>query len=106
MHTRRGWKLQFDSRRFDRWAQVFWDTGRMDRLRDGFHCRFGEGGWSSPEIGLRDFPVKEESTGRRTTLAGEQYLPQFLPALVDHLRAKGWLAKPSFIFAMNRPLTT
>ncbi len=29
-------KLQFDFSRFDKLAQVFWDTGRMDLLETGF----------------------------------------------------------------------
>jgi hypothetical protein len=89
-------KLQFDFSRFDRWAQVFWDTGRMDLLETGFIARFGEGGWSSSEIVLGDFPVKEESTGQRRSIPGEKYLPQFLPVLVSHLREQGWLAKTVF----------
>ncbi len=89
-------KLQFDFSRFDRWAQLFWDTGRMDLLETGFIARFGEGGWSSSEIVLRSFPVKEAATGRRVSMPGEDYLPQFLPALVGHLREKGWLGKTVF----------
>lgn len=89
-------KLQFDFSRFDRWAQVFWDTGHMDALETGFVAQFGAGGWSSREIGLRNFGVREESSGQRLTLPGNEYLPQFLPVLVDHLRDKGWLSKTVF----------
>jgi hypothetical protein len=89
-------KLRFDFSRFDRWAQVFWDTGGMDLIETGFIARFGEGGWSSSDIVLREFSVRDEPTGRRTALAGEEYLPQFLPVLVTHLREKGWLAKTVF----------
>jgi hypothetical protein len=88
-------KLQFDFSRFDRLAQVFWDTGRMDLLETGFVAGFGKGGWSGSEIVLDHFPVKEPN-GRRTSIAGEDYLPQFVPAFVAHLRAKGWLAKTVF----------
>lgn len=91
--------LQFDFSRFDRWAQVFWDTGRMDWLETGFIAQFGEGGWASRDIVLRDFPVTDAPTGRRLRMPGEQYLPQFLPALVEHLRARGWLAKTLFHIA-------
>ncbi|MBU6400006.1 MAG: DUF4091 domain-containing protein [Verrucomicrobia bacterium] len=88
-------KLQFDFARFDEFAQVFWDTGRMDLLETGFVARFGDGGWSSREIVLDSFPVTEPD-GRRTSMAGAEFLPRFLPALVAHLRAKGWLAKTLF----------
>ena len=88
-------ELEFDFSRFDKFAQVFWDTGRMDFLETGFVARFGEGGWSSHEIGLDDFSVKAPN-GACTSLSGEAFLPQFLPALVAHLRAQGWLDKTLF----------
>ncbi len=91
-------KLHFDFSRFDKLAQVFWDTGRMDVLETGFVARFGRGGWSGSEIVLENFPVKE-ADGRRISVSGEEFLPQFLPALVHHLRAKGWLAKTVFHIA-------
>ena len=89
-------KLKFDFSRFDQWAQVFWDTGRMDLLETGFVARFGEGGWSSSDVVLRSFRVKDESTGKSRTLSGEEFLPRFLPAFVEHLREKGWLEKTVF----------
>jgi len=88
-------KLQFDFSRFDKLAQVFWDTGRMDKLETGFVARFGKGGWSGSEVVLGDFRVKE-SNGRSVSVPGKEYLPEFLPAFVEHLRAKGWLAKTLF----------
>jgi hypothetical protein len=54
-------RCNFD--RFDRWAQVFWDTGCMNAMETGFVARHGEGGWSSPKITLRDFSVKDEASG-------------------------------------------
>ncbi|NUQ65756.1 MAG: DUF4091 domain-containing protein [Pirellulales bacterium] len=93
-HTRAAdGKLAFDFSDFDRWAEVFWGTGRMDLLETGFVAHFGEGGWSSREVLLRDFDVKDASTGKATRLSGKDFLPQFLPALVEHLRAKKWLDK-------------
>lgn len=88
-------KLEFDYSRFDKLAQMFWDTGRMDLLETGFIAEFGKGGWSSSEIVLANFPVKE-ADGKRSSLSGEEFLPQFLPAFVSHLRARGWLAKTVF----------
>ena len=92
-------KLKFDFSKFDKWADVFWNTGRMDLLETGFVARFGEGGWSSKEILLRDFRVMDESTGRTVTIPGKKFLPRFLPALEDHLREKGWLEKTVFHIA-------
>lgn len=89
-------KLRFDFSDFDRWAQVFWDTGRMTLLETGFVARHGEGGWSSREIRLSSFSVKAEGTGKSEKLSGEEYLPQFLPALVAHLRQQKWLDKTIF----------
>lgn len=92
-------KLRFDFTAFDRWAQVFWDTGRMDRLETGFVAHFGPGGWSSREISLSDHSVKDEATGKTQRVPGKDFLPQFLPALVKHLREKGWLEKTLFHIA-------
>ncbi len=91
--------LKFDFSRFDKWADIFWDTGRMDLLETGFVARFGEGGWSSREIILRDFRAQMESNGKRITVPGKEFLPQFLPALENHLREKGWLEKTVFHIA-------
>ena len=88
-------KLEFDFSRFDRLAQGFWDTGRMDLLETGFLAQFGKEGWSGSEVVLDHFPVKE-TNGQRASLSGEEFLPQFLPAFVSHLRAKGWLGKTVF----------
>jgi len=92
-------KFRFDFEPFDRWAQVFWDTGRMDRLETGFVAHFGEGGWSSREVRLLDFSIKDEATGKSVKLPGREFLPHLLPALVEHLRQKGWLEKTLFHIA-------
>jgi len=92
-------KLRFDFSRFDRFAQVFWDTGRMDRIETGFVAHFGQGGWSSSEVLLSDFSVQDEATGQTRRMAGKEFLPQLLPALVKHLREKAWLEKTLFHIA-------
>jgi hypothetical protein len=92
-------KLKFDFSTFDKWADIFWSTGHMDLLETGFVARFGEGGWLSKEIVLRDFNVQEQSTDRRVTMPGKEFLPQFLPVFEDHLREKGWLEKTVFHIA-------
>jgi len=91
--------LKFVFSKFDKWADIFWDTGRMDLLETGFVARFGEGGWSSSKILLGDFRIQEHSSGRSVTIPGEKFLPQFLPALENHLREKGWLEKTVFHIA-------
>ena len=92
-------EFKFDFSKFDKWADVFWNTGRMDLLETGFVARFGDGGWSSTEILLRDFRVLDESTGRTVTVAGKDFLTHLLPALENHLREKGWLDKTVFHIA-------
>ena len=84
-------KLECDFSRFDKWADVFWNTGHMDLLETGFVARFGEGGWSSRQIMLGDFRV--QSASGTITIPGKEFLPQFLPAFENHLREKGWLEK-------------
>ncbi|MBC8218072.1 MAG: DUF4091 domain-containing protein, partial [Planctomycetes bacterium] len=92
-------ELTFDFSKFDKWADIFWNTGRMDLLETGFVARFGEGGWASREVLLRDFRVRDESSGRTVSIPGKEYLPRFLPVLEDHLREKGWLDKTVFHIA-------
>ncbi|OGV59501.1 MAG: hypothetical protein A2283_10780, partial [Lentisphaerae bacterium RIFOXYA12_FULL_48_11] len=89
-------KLTLDFSAFDRWAEVFWNTGRMDLLETGFVAHFGEGGWSSSEIKLRDFNIKDDATGKTIKVPGKEFLPQFLPQFVAHLREKKWLEKTVF----------
>ncbi len=92
-------KLAFDFSRFDKWADVFWNTGRMDLLETGFVARFGEGDWSSRTIVLRDFRVQDETTKASVNMPGKEYLPAFLPALEQHLNDRGWLDKTVFHIA-------
>ena len=91
--------LKFDFSKFDKWADTFWKTRRMDLLETGFVARFGEGGWSSEEIVLRDFPAQKESTNKRFMIPGKEFFPRFLPEFENHLRKKGWLEKTVFHIA-------
>lgn len=45
---------------------------------------------------LESYDVKREADGQVKRLSGEEFLPQFLPAFVAHLREKGWLEKTFF----------
>jgi hypothetical protein len=89
-------ELAFDFSLFDQIAQVFWATGKMDYLETGELARFGEGGFSSTEISLKDFPVKNSTTGETVTMKGQEVIPYLLPAFEMHLRQKGWLEKTLF----------
>jgi hypothetical protein len=92
-------KLTFDFSRFDKWCDVFWGTGRMDLLETGFVARFRDGDWSSKAIVLQDFRVRDEEKAASMTMPGQEYLPQFLPALEQHLQERGWLDKTVFHIA-------
>ncbi|MDD4872790.1 MAG: DUF4091 domain-containing protein [Kiritimatiellae bacterium] len=89
-------KFNFDFSAFDHWADIFWSTGRMNLLETGFVAHFGEGGWSSHEVKLNNFSVKDESTGKTVRIDGKEFLSKFLPAFVTHLREKKWLDKTVF----------
>lgn len=96
---KRDGKLTFEFSGFDKWADVFWSTGAMDLLETGFVARFGDGDWSSRQIVLRDFQVRDEATKASVTMPGKQFLPLFLPALEQHLQEQGWLDKTVFHIA-------
>lgn len=85
--------LHFDFQDFDRFAHVFWDTGKMDGMETGPVARRIPSGWSSTEIELSRFAVTLAADGKTKWLSGEEYLPHFLPTLVEHLRQKKWLDK-------------
>lgn len=89
-------KLKFDFSRFDRWAEIFWNTGRMDLLETGFLGTFGPDRWHSTDIFLQDFTVRKEDTDEMVTLPGETVIPVLMPAFENHLREKGWLYKTVF----------
>lgn len=91
-----GGELAFDFTLFDRIAEVFWNTGKMDCLETGFLTKFGEGDWFSTEILLKDIPVKDGAGGDPVTLSGHEVVPDMLQALESHLRQKGWLGKTLF----------
>ncbi len=87
--------LDFDFTYFDRIARVFWDTKKMDYLETGELTKFKED-WFSTEILLKDFIVKNSTTGATLTVAGKDVAPALLPALENHLRQQGWLDKTLF----------
>jgi len=89
----------FDFTMFDRIAQVFWNTGKMNFLELGLSdnrgelTKFGENGWSGPDVVLMDISLTNSETGQLASIPGKVIIPQLLPALEDHLRQKNWLKK-------------
>ena len=88
--------LEFDFSNFDRIAQVFWDTRRMNYLETGELAKFREGGFSSNEIVFKEFQEIISLTGDTISMPADEVLPYLLPAFENHLRAKGWLDKTLF----------
>ena len=85
-------ELSFDFSRLDRWVEICERYGVADRIEIG-HLARHKGDWSAKEYELRKFPVFSKKTGKTEWRAGEEVLPQYLPALVNHLRERGWLEK-------------
>lgn len=88
--------FRFDFSKFDRIAEVFWDTERMDYLETGEPAKFVSGGFASTAIAFKDFQVKDASKDGSITMSGEEVLPLLLPEFESHLREKGWLTKTFF----------
>jgi hypothetical protein len=83
---------QFDFTRFDKSVQIFEEEGVLG-LIEGGHIGGRESHWTSPFV--VDFPVLKEGTvafDRKpiTDPGARNFYTQFIPALVAHLRQKGW----------------
>jgi len=89
-------KLEFDFSTFDKIAQTFWDTKKMDYIETGELAKFGDGGFSSTEILLKDFPVRINATNEKIIMQGKEVIPFLIPAFESHLRQMGWLGKTFF----------
>jgi hypothetical protein len=68
----------------------------MDYLETGELTKFGEGGFTSTEILLKDFSVILSETKEKITMSGHDVIPFLLPAFESHLRQKEWLDKTLF----------
>jgi len=86
-------KLQIDFSRFDRWVTIFMEEGVIGRIEGG-HFGGRSGGWTSPMV----IHIREIKDGKVIARAvdpssqeADRFYAQFLPALVKHLREKGWL---------------
>jgi Glycoside hydrolase 123, catalytic domain/Glycoside hydrolase 123 N-terminal domain len=90
-------KLSFDFSRFDRWAEIFWNTNHMDALETGFVAHHNPNWYGG--MALNDWPAVKQGTHKTVRIKGKEYLPQFLPVFEQHLREKGWLNKTLFHIA-------
>lgn len=85
--------LDIDFTRFDRHVQVFIDEGVIGRIEGG-HIGGRKSGWISPFVvtihQIKDGKVQAARVDPGDP-AADQFYAQFFPALVKHLREKGWL---------------
>jgi len=88
-----GGGLEIDFSRFDRWVEIFVEEGVIGRIEGG-HLGGRKGEWLS-DFGVSVREVKDgkvvASRVDPSSEAAETFYAQFLPALVTHLREKGWL---------------
>ncbi len=86
-------RLQIDFARFDRWVTIFKEEGVIGRIEGG-HIGGRKKGWESPFVvrikRIKDGKVQSASVDPGSPEA-DAFYAQFFPALVKHLRAKGWL---------------
>ena len=86
-------KLSFDFDLFDRWVAIFQKAGVIGRIEGG-HFGRRSGGWDSAfviEIRRRESDALTSKVVDPTSPEADRFCGQFLPALVNHLREKGWL---------------
>lgn len=85
--------LQIDFTRFDRWVNIFREEGVIGRIEGG-HIGGRKGDWISDFVvsvrEVKDGQVVASNVDPSTEAAGRFYA-QFFPALVAHLKEKGWI---------------
>ncbi len=85
--------LEMDFTRFDRWVTIFKEAGVIGRIEGG-HFAGRRGGFTGPfVVGIRRIENGKITSTRvdPTSSQAHRFYGQFLPALVGHLREKGWL---------------
>jgi len=86
-------KLAIDFSRFDRWVQTFKDAGVIGRIEGG-HIGGRKADWESPFV-VNIWQVKDgnpvSTTAAPSSPEADAFYSQFFPALVKHLRERGWL---------------
>ena len=88
--------FSFDFSKFDKIADVFWNTGKMDYLETGFLAVRGEKGWSDTNFRWKVLDVRRTETGGIVKMPGKEVIPFLVTAFEAHLREKGWLHKTWF----------
>jgi hypothetical protein len=84
-------QLACDFGAFDRWVEVVSANGCGRLIEIQPLGRWAQG-WESTDIALSGYKVKTEG-GETKTLTAEEVLPTLLPALQEHLKARGWLER-------------
>jgi hypothetical protein len=88
-----GDRLEIDFSVFDRWVNIFTEEGVIGRIEGG-HIGGRAGGWESSFVvqtrQVKDGKVQAASFDPNSPQA-DAFYAQFFPALVKHLREKGWL---------------
>jgi hypothetical protein len=86
-------KLQIDFSRFDSMMQIFLDAGFKGRI-EGWHITSRTGGWDSDfalhYIAKNKKGEPEFVTGSYLSPDADRFYRQYLPALLAHLKQKGW----------------
>ena len=85
-------KFQFDFSRFDQFVQTFIDEGALGRIEGGhiggrmgnWYAQFGvfTPYWKSDSLKFRNMAITDSSA--------QNFYKQFIPALISHLKEKGW----------------
>lgn len=87
-------KLTSDFTRFDRWVRIFQEEGVIGRIEGG-HIGGRKAGWESPFVvtiwAVQDGKAVSSQVAPESREA-EGFYGEFLPALVLHLKAQGWLS--------------
>jgi hypothetical protein len=89
-----GGKLEIDFSRFDRCVEIFKKEGVIGRIEGG-HIGGRQGGWESEFVvtvhSAQDGRVERKRVDPGSAEA-DAFYARFFPALVAHLKAKGWLS--------------
>ena len=87
-----GGKLVYDFSRLDRWVETFEKAGLMGTIEGG-HLLGRVSGYTTP-LAIPAYVIEDGKAVQRTLDANdpraEQFLDSFLPALLAHLKQRGW----------------
>jgi len=85
--------LKIDFAKFDRWVTIFQEEGVIGRIEGG-HIGGRVGGWES-DFAVQTFRVQDGKVVGESVAPGtpeaDAFYARFFPALVAHLKDKGWL---------------